>query len=80
MRTCHETGSRIRLSAGVRQNGEFRGKMDLGEDGTVEAGFSNPYSKDTEEWKPWFTGIYTKIDEANRHHYQPNRGARAGIT
>jgi len=54
---------RIGYLPGSDNNGRFRGKWTLREDGTVEQVF-HQYSEDTDEWKPWFTGIYTKIDEA----------------
>lgn len=53
---------RIGYLPGSDNNGRFRGKWTLREDGTVEQVF-HQYSEDTDEWKSWFKGIYTKIDE-----------------
>ncbi len=45
-----------------RANGQtapFRGKWVLRDDGAVEQSF-HQFNPETEEWTPWFTGIYTK--------------------
>lgn len=62
-----ETGAmvlegRIAYSANPENNGPFRGKWTLREDGTVEQAFHQQNPKNG-EWMPWFTGIYTKIEE-----------------
>ena len=70
-------GSVIDYSGGLTQSGSmklegqihyhaggafpFTGEWTLQEDGTVRQHFEQ-YDPDTESWKPWFTGIYTKVD------------------
>lgn len=54
---------RIAYAANPENNGPFRGAWTLREDGTVEQSF-HQYSKDMDDWVPWFTGIYSKSQES----------------
>lgn len=53
---------RIAYTANPDNNGPFRGRWTLREDNTVEQVF-HQYDPDTEDWVPWFTGVYTKITQ-----------------
>lgn len=52
---------RIAYGAAPQNNGPFRGAWELKEDGTVEQTF-HQQNPETEEWVPWFTGIYSKVE------------------
>lgn len=42
---------------------DFTGEWTLNDDGTVTQHFEQ-YDAETEEWGPWFTGLYTKVESA----------------
>ncbi len=47
------------VGSGLQAN--FTGEWTLNEDGTVTQHFEQ-YDAETEQWTPWFTGLYTKIE------------------
>lgn len=53
---------RIAYAANPDNNGPFRGRWTLRDDGTVEQSFEQ-YSATADQWMPWFTGIYTRQAE-----------------
>lgn len=53
---------RIAYAANPANDGPFRGAWTLRNDGTVEQVF-HQYSPADDEWKQWFTGIYTKAPD-----------------
>jgi hypothetical protein len=52
---------RIAYAGNPANNGPFRGRWTLREDGTVKQSFDQ-YSIQTETWVPWFVGLYSKIE------------------
>lgn len=53
---------RIGYALAAPNNSRFRGTWTLREDGTVEQ-FFEQFNEKTDEWTPWFTGIYSKVTE-----------------